>query len=133
MESTRFKKTPKVKLRAYDEKLLSVCKELMVSNPETSFVISKKFKVASDEKILTEISGLPVIVTTTPVEELDIPSCFGLKGDYLTTWCDDDPLVILVHSNITYTDGEINGRLIKHLYVDIDNIEEVRKAKSYKG
>lgn len=132
METTTFKKVSKVKSRAYDERLLAVCKELMILNKDTSFIISKKFKETSDEQILTEISGLPVIVTTTPINELDIPSCFGLKADYLTNWCDDDPLVRLVYSNIKYTDGEINGRTIKHLYVDIDNIEEVRKAKSYK-
>ena len=128
MENTTFKKVKKIKARAFDDRLVSVCDELLKLNPETSFIVSKKFREESEE-----ISGLPVIATTTPIENLTIPSCFGLKGQYLTCWCDSDPLVKLVHSEIKYTDGEINGRLVRHLYVDVENVEEIRKSKKYKG
>ena len=133
METHRFKKRNKMQVKAFDERLLKVCRELLIVNPGTYFAICKKFKEDSTNKKLTEIGGIPVIMSSIPIKDLVIPSCFDLqRNNNLSLWSDDDGLIKLVYTNMTFTDGEVNGRKIKHLYADFDEIEKVRKVKAYK-
>ena len=129
-----YKKRNKVINKARDFRIESICSELIKFNPDTLFITSKKFVLRPDKKLGEEIKGLPIVVTTTPVEELFIPSSYSLtKNNELSTWCDkEDGLVKLVNSNVKFIDGEINGRKISNLYLDVLEEQEIKKQKRYK-
>ena len=128
-----YKKIKKEHHKARDFKIEAMCSDLIDANPDTLFIVSKKFVVTPDKKIGEEIKGLPVVVSTTPIGELVIPHSYTLtESCELTTWCDkDDSLVRLVYSPIKFVDGEINGKKITNIYLDIEKEAEISKLKRY--
>ena len=107
-----YKKMKKLRHKARDFKIESMCSDLIDANPDTLFIVSKKFVVTPDKKLGKEIKGLPLVISTTPIGELVIPSKYTLtESDELTTWCDEKySLVRLVYSPVKFTDGEIKGK-----------------------
>ena len=130
-----YKKIKKEHHRARDFKIEAMCSDLIDANPDTLFIVSKKFVVTPDKKLGKEIKGLPLVISTTPIKELIIPSKYTLTdSDELTTWCDgNESLVKLVYSKVKFTDGEIKGKKISNMYLDIENEKEIRKLKRYEN
>ena len=130
-----YKKIKKLQHKARDFKTESMCSDLIDANPDTLFIVSKKFVVTPDKKLGKEIKGLPLVISTTPIKELIIPSKYTLTdSDELTTWCDgNESLVKLVYSKVKFTDGEIKGKKISNMYLDIESEKEIRKLKRYEN
>lgn len=130
-----YKKTKKLHHKARDFKIESMCSDLIDANPDTLFIVSKKFVVTPDKKLGKEIKGLPLVISTTPINELEIPSKYTLtESGELTTWCDEKySLVRLVYSPVKFTDGEIKCKKISNLYLDIEKEDEIKKLKRYEN
>ena len=128
-----YKKMKKLYHKARDFKIEAMCSDLIDANPNTLFIVSKKFVVTPDKKLGKEIKGLPLVISTTPINELEIPSKYTLtESAELTTWCDEKySLVRLVYSPVKFADGEIKGKKISNLYLDIEKEEEIKKLKRY--
>ena len=129
-----YKKMKKEQHRARDFRIEAICSDLIKWNEDTTFLVSKKFVVTSDKKLGNEINGLPIVISTTPINELVILHSYKLtENGELTTWCDEnDPLVKLVYSPIKFTDGEINGKKIPNMYLDIEaDLGRLKKYKSF--
>lgn len=131
-----YKKRKKVIKEAINQRLEDICIDLLKLNQDAFFMTSKRFVEKPDKTLGSEIKNTPVIISSKPLEELSIPSCYSLKKDNtLTTWCDTDPLIKMMYSKITFHDGNINGKNIKNLYMDIENQDEYNKLvfKSFKN
>jgi hypothetical protein len=130
-----YKKTKKLHHKARDFKIESMCSDLIDANPDTLFIVSKKFVVTPDKKLGKEIKGLPLVISTTPINELEIPSKYTLtESGELTTWCEEKySLVRLVYSPVKFTDGEIKCKKISNLYLDIEKEDEIKKLKRYEN
>ena len=115
-----YKRRKKIIERAFDDVLISICNELLKLNPDVLFLTSKKFVEKPDKTLGEEIKGLSVIISSVPVNELNIPSSLSINNNYITTWCDEEHLIKVIHSKINFYDGEINGKLYKNLYMDLD-------------
>lgn len=128
-----YKKSKKFNFRARDARLELICSDLIKWNPDTIFLVSKKFILTPKKELGKEIDNLPLVVSSTPIEELVIPSTYGLTtSNELTTWCDDDyALVKLVYSPVKFYDDKINGKKIKDLYMEIENQNEINKLKKF--
>ena len=128
-----YKKSKKFNLRASDARLESICSDLIKWNEDTIFLVSKKFVLISKKELGQEIDNLPLVVSSTPIEELVIPSTYGLTAsNELTTWCDDDyALVKLVYSPIKFYDEQVKGKKIQNFYMDIEKQEEINKLKKF--
>ena len=130
-----YKKTKKLHHKARDFKIESMCSDLIDANPDTLFIVSKKFVVTPDKKLGKEIKGLPLVISTTPINELEIPSKYTLtESGELTTWCEEKySLVRLVYSPVKFTDGEIKCKKISNLYLDIEKEAEIKNLKRYEN
>lgn len=127
-----YQKRKKVTQKAFNEKLISVCDELLEFNEDVFLAISKKFVENPDKSLGEEIESLPIIISSISVDKLVIPPSLRLKdGNYITTWCDNDPLIKVIHSKMNFYDGEINGKIFKNLYLDFEG-EEIEGIKSCK-
>lgn len=88
-----YKKMKKLNEKAIDIRLQCFCNDILLLNEDVFFAISKKFIENPDKSIRYEIIGVPVIVSSVPLESLTIPSGYSIKyNGYLTTWCDKKPL-----------------------------------------
>lgn len=127
-----YKKKKKINERAIDKRLAMFCDDILELNQDAIFAISKKFVENPDKSLKSEINGLPVIVSSVAIKDLTIPSGYSIvDNSYLTTWCDDDPLVKVIHSDMKFIDGEVNGKIIKGLYLDIDKDKEFKESKNF--
>lgn len=128
-----YKKRKNILNQAIDPLLTSIIDEFLQYNKEASFIINKKFIDKGNNQLGDEIIGLPIIISTIPLSDLVIPSSIKLdsKG-YITSWCDDIPLIRMIYSKITYVDGYIKEQKIKNLYLDIDKQNEIEQLKKYK-
>ena len=116
---------------AIDKTLDDICEEFSKINEDVCFLISKKFVEKSKTELGEEISSAKIIVSSKPIKELQIPSAFKVKtnGD-ITTWIDDKHVIAkVIHSNIKFTDGNINGKTIPNMYLDIEDEEKIKKLK----
>lgn len=104
-----YKKRKKLIDRAINLKIEAMCDDLINFNSDALFIVSKKFVLKPDKSLGKELSCLPVVIVTKPIEQLIIPSSYFLtSNNELTTWCDNEELLVkLVYSNIKFTDGEI--------------------------
>ena len=103
-----------------DARLYDMASKLLEYNPNCVFAISKVFEEKSDGALGKELETIPCIVVNMAVNTLMIPSCFKLlPGNYLTTWCDNDPSVKLERRKIMFKDGNIKEKTIKDLYLKI--------------
>ena len=117
---TKRKDNSKKKNITIDPKLYDIADKLLEYNPDCVFAISKSFMLNGNGSLGKEIRRMPCIITSIEVNKLVIPSCFKLlEGNYLSTWCDDDPLIKLESRNIIFEDGDIKGKKIKNLYLKI--------------
>ena len=130
-----YKKIKKTINKARDFKIEAMCSDLIDANPDTLFIVSKKFIIKPNKELGEEIKGLPLVISTTPIEGLKVPSTYLLKeSGELTTWCDEKySLVRLVYSPVKFTDGEIKGKKITNLYLDIEKEAEIKKLKRYEN
>ena len=130
-----YKKIKKIMNKARDFRIESMCSDLIDANPDTLFIVSKKFVIKPNKELGNEVKGLPLVVSSTPIEELSIPSTYSLtKSGELTTWCDEKySLVKLVYSPVKFTDGEIKGKKIPNMYLDIEKEAEISKLKRYEN
>lgn len=127
-----YKKKKKINERAVDKRLETFCDDILELNPDAFFAISKKFVENPDKSLKSEIKGLPVIVSSLEIKDLTIPSGYSIvDNNYLTTWCDDEPLVKIIHSDMKFIDGDVNGKTIKGLYLDIDKDREFKESKNF--
>ncbi len=128
-----YKKSKKFNFRARDARLESICSDLIKWNEETIFLVSKKFILTPKKELGEEIRNLPLVISSTPIDELVIPSSYALTAsNELTTWCDDDyALVKLVYSPIKFYDEQIKGKKIQNFYMDIEKQEEINKLKKF--
>ncbi len=126
-----YKKKKKINERAVDKRLETFCDDILELNPDAFFAISKKFVENPDKSLKSEIKGLPVIVSSLEIKDLTIPSGYSIVDNYLTTWCDDEPLVKIIHSDMMFIDGDVNGKTIKGLYLDIDKDREFKESTSF--
>lgn len=128
-----YKKSKKFNFRARDARLESICSDLIKWNEETIFLVSKKFILTPKKELGKEINNLPLVISSTPIDELVIPSTYALTAsNELTTWCDDDyALVKLVYSPIKFYDEKFKGKEIKNFYMDIENQNEINKLKKF--
>ncbi len=128
-----YKKTKKFNFRARDARLESICSDLIKWNEETIFLVSKSFILTPKKELGEEIKNIPLVISSTPIDELVIPSMYTLKSsNELTTWCDDDyALVKLVYSPIKFYDDKIKGKEIKNLYMELENQAEINKMKKF--
>ena len=65
-----YKKIKKTINKARNFKIEAMCSDLIDANPDTLFIVSKKFVVTPDKKLGKEINGLPLVISTTPIKEL---------------------------------------------------------------
>ena len=128
-----YKKSKKFNFRARDARLESICSDLIKWNEDTIFLVSKKFVLTPKKELGEEIRNLPLVISSTPIDELVIPSSYALTAsNELTTWCDDDyALVKLVYSPIKFYDEQIKGKKIQNFYMDIEKQEEINKLKKF--
>lgn len=127
-----YKKKKKINERAIDKRLETFCDDFLKLNSDAFFAISKKFVENPDKSLKSEINGLQVIVSSMAIEDLTIPSGYSIVDScYLTTWCDDERLVKIIHSDMKFIDGDINEKKIKGLYLDIDKDREFKESKSF--
>ena len=125
---TKRKKIMKV---AIDSILDDICEEFLKVNEDACFLISNKYVEKSKTELGDEISSAKIIVSSIPIEELRVPSAFKVKsnGD-ITTWIDEEHVLAkVIHSNIKFTDGNINGKTIPNMYLDIEDEEKIKKLK----
>ena len=128
-----YKKSKKLTHRARDLKLEAICSDLIKSNPDTIFLVSKSFILTPKKELGEELKNLPLVISTSPIEELVIPSTYGLTAsNNLTIWCDDDyALVKLIYSPIKFYDEEKNNKKIENFYLDIEYIDKINKLKKF--
>lgn len=128
-----YKKSKRFNFRARDARLESICSDLIKWNEDTIFLVSKKFVLTPKKELGEEIRNLPLVISSTPIDELVIPSSYALTAsNELTTWCDDDyALVKLVYSPIKFYDEQIKGKKIQNFYMDIEKQEEINKLKKF--
>lgn len=128
-----YKKSKKFNFRARDARLESICSDLIKWNEDTIFLVSKKFVLTPKKELGEEIRNLPLVISSTPINELVIPSSYALTAsNELTTWCDDDyALVKLLYSPIKFYDEQVKGKKIQNFYIDIEKQEEINKLKKF--
>ena len=128
-----YKKSKKLTHRARDLKLEAICSDLIKWNKETIFLVSKSFILTPKKELGDEVVNLPLVISSTPIEELVIPSAYSLtKSNELTTWCDDNySLVKLVYSPIKFYDEEKNNKKIENFYMDVEYIDKINKLKKF--
>lgn len=120
-----YKKRKKFTNRAYDIKLAIICDKLIEINTSAFFAISKKFIEKKDGSLGRDLTldgknEVPIIISSVPVETLFIPSTYRLNEDgVLTNWDGDVVLAKLVHYQMMFTDGQINGENYTDLNLDI--------------
>lgn len=120
-------KRKKINENAINKRLESICHDLLLKNTDAMFIISKKY-IEKSKGNLQEIDSLPIIISSIPLNEVVMPSFYKIKDDgTLSTWCDTDPIIKIAHSKLKFTDGEINGKEIKNLYLDIEDEKELKK------
>ena len=112
-----YKKNKKVNDDLIDNRLYSFCNDLLKYNDDSFFIISKKF--VENNGVFEEIKQIPVIISSTEIERLLVPSGYKIIDNcYLTTWCDvKRPLARLEHKNIIFKDGDINDKKVKNLFM----------------
>ena len=116
-----YKKRKRYTKKTYDNKIALLCDQIIEQNPEVCFAISKKFIENPDGSLGEETEKLPIIISSVPLDEIKIPSSFDLRyGSYLTNWCDNEPLARLAQGSFRFVDGEINGKKVEHLYLDLN-------------
>lgn len=132
-----YKKRKKFTNLAYDIKLAQICDKLIEINSNAFFAISKKFIEEKDGSIGRDLTldgknKVPIIISSIPVENLFIPSTYRLKEDgILTNWDGDVVLARLVHYQMKFTDGEINGKRYVDLNLDIKVPSASENVKVY--
>lgn len=125
-----YKKLKKPRKNYSNLKLQNYCSDLLAYNPDATFVISKRFIENAKDEGFVEIKdkNIPIIYSSVTPEKLLNPKSFTIRkiyeGDeehyYLTIWCDMEiPLARIVHKQLVFTDGDIKGKEIKNLYLDI--------------
>ena len=125
-----YKKKNKFNSKACDSKLAAICNELLVYNDDTVFAISKYYVENNGKKdSFDEIKTNPIIISSTPLEELVLPSYYVLRGDTITLWSDEEVVVKLVYSNLVFSDGNIKDKKIDNLYLDIENEDYIKSLK----
>lgn len=114
-----YKKVKKVYENAIDKRLETICNDFLKINDTAIFAISKKFIERTDNQFDYDVKQLPVIISSIPIEELIIPSGLSVnENGYISTWCDNDPLIKLVHKNFNFVDLDSkNGKKVKHLEI----------------
>lgn len=125
-----YKKKNKFNSKACDSKLAAICNELLAYNDDTVFAISKNYVENKGKKTsFDEIKTNPIIISSTPLEELVLPSYYVLRGDTITLWSDEEAIVKLVYSNLVFSDGNIKDKKIDNLYLDIENEDYIKSLK----
>lgn len=125
-----YRKRKKIINSAIDIRLESIISDFFVYNEDTVFLISKSYIERPDGTLGDEIEQVPFIITSTPIEELNIPSSYKInKNWYLSNWCDSNYLIKLIHSNFHYSDGQINGKTYNDLYLELDNQDKIDSIK----
>lgn len=125
-----YKKLKKPNKNYSNLKLQNYCSDLLAYNPDATLIISKRFIENANDKGFTEIKdkNIPIIYSSVDPGELLNPRSLTIRkiyeGDeehyYLTLWCDREiPLARIVHKQLVFTDGDIKGKEIKNLYLDI--------------
>ena len=123
-----YKRRKKVIKEAINKRLEEICLDFLKFNQDAFFMTSRKFVENTDKTLGSEIESLPVIISSKPLEELVVPSCYSLKkSNDLTTWCDSDPLIKMMYSKVNFTSGNVNGKEIKNLYMNIEKEDEYKK------
>lgn len=130
-----YKKVKKMNEAVIDCRLANICEALLKVNKDTIFVISRKFVENSNGSFKSEVNENKVIVSSKHIDSLIIPSCLNLvnkNGDfYLTIWFDDQELIRLLYSHMSFENGIINNKRIENLYLDLEKDEEFKKTTSY--
>lgn len=126
-----YTKRKKIMEIAIDKTLDDICEEFLKINEDVCFLISKKYVEKSKTELGDEISSAKIIVSSIPIEELRVPSAFKVKSNgNITTWIDEEHVLAkVIHSNIKFTDGNINGKIIPNMYLDIEDEEKIKKLK----
>lgn len=115
-----YTKRKKVNNSAINANLCDIASELLKLNPDGVFAISSTFEEKGNDMLGDEIVSTPCIISTIPVKFLTIPSCFKLVGgEYLSTWCDEDPIVKIIHKKIVFRDAQIEGKKYKDHFMKI--------------
>ncbi len=114
-----YKKVRKINEDAIDKRLYIICEDFLKVNETTIFAISKKYIEKLDNECIPDVKQLPVIFSSSSIEDLIIPPGLTLNEDgYISTWCDNDPLIKLVHKNFNFVDLDSkNGKKVKHLEI----------------
>ncbi len=116
-----YKKRKRYTKKTYDNKIALLCDQIIEQNPEVYFAVSKKFIENADGSLGDEIEKLPIIISSVSLDKLKIPSSFNLLyGSYLTNWCDNEPLARLTQGSFKFVDGEIKGKKVERLYLDLN-------------
>ena len=123
-----FIKRKKVVKSIIDTNLEEICDKFLIYNDDTTFAISKKFKLDSSNNVCEEYKGLPIIVSSKPVKELIVPSAYKLHSNRkLSNWYDKEILAEIIHAEMNFQDGT----KIERLYLDMDQ-KIIDTAKQYK-
>lgn len=123
-----FIKRKKVTKALIDTSLEEICDNFLVYNDDTTFAIAKKFKLDSDNNVSEEFAGLPVIISSKPVNKLLVPSTYKLhRNKTLSNWYDNEVLAKIIHAEMNFQDGT----KVERLYLDMDE-KVIETAKQYK-
>ncbi len=120
---TRRKRASK---RDSDDLVSSICYDFLRYNSDIFFIIKKTY--IEEKGRFYERKGAMQVFCSVPLEELIVPPNLKLNPDgSITAWCDDKVLMYLKYQQVTFYDGEINGRKKERMYLDFVPEENVLK------
>lgn len=120
-------KRKKTSYKTIDRNLMDICEDLLNYNNSVTLGISKKFSLTKEDQLDKEIEGLPVIISSVPINELLIPTRFKLdENNCLSHWFDDEMIAKMTYLQMSFIDS--NG--YQRFYLDMDE-EKLSKSKMY--
>lgn len=125
-----YKKKARFNAKACDSKLAAISNELLFYNEDAVFAISKNYVERNKtDGLFEEVKSCPIIISSIPLEKLELPSYYILRNDELTLWTDDEVIAKIVYSNLVFRDGNINDKKVKDLYLNIENNDYIKSLK----
>ena len=113
-------KKKKINEENTNKKLENICYELLKSNEDVIFMITKQYEQKNGEYFEKECK-VPIIFSTVDPKELNIPSFYNLdeKG-LISIWCDEKSTdAKIIFKDAAFIDGIIKDKKICNLYLKI--------------
>lgn len=112
-----YRKRKTILNNAIDNRLMDICYVMHNYNNDSIFAVSKTY--LEKDKELEEIKNDNVILVSTPINELVIPERYKLIGNNLKFINTEDTIAVLEYREMSLTNGNICGRYVEDLYLDI--------------